>query len=121
MTKRSNSPLFGNSDATPRPYQVSNDWVFNICEALSRIHKNVKIRKFFASPEKIVKCSYNSFALTPRCDIITKISRTGLKVIKLFSGSFQLTMKFILLINGRMPTIVGTLTFISRINTTFEG
>ena len=66
MTKRSNSPLFGNSDATPRPYQVSNDWVFNICEALSCIHKNVKIRKFFASPEKLVKCSYNSFALTPR-------------------------------------------------------
>ena len=58
--------LIGNSDVTPRPYQVSNDWVFNICEALSHIHKNVKIRKFFASPEKLVKCSYNSFALTPR-------------------------------------------------------
>ena len=68
MTKWSNSPLFGNSDTTPRPYQVSNDWVFNICEALSHIHKNVKIRKFFASPEKLVKCSYNSFALTPRND-----------------------------------------------------
>ena len=66
MTKRSNSPLFGNSDATPRPYQVSNDWVFNICEALPHIHINVKIRQFFASPEKLVKCSYNSFALTPR-------------------------------------------------------
>ena len=66
MTKRSNSPLFGNSDATSRPYQVSNDWVFDICEALSHIHKNVKLRKFFASPEKLVKCSYNSFALTPR-------------------------------------------------------
>ena len=65
MTQRSNSPLFGNSDATPRHYQVSNDWVFNICEALPHIHKNVKIRKFFASPEKLVKCSYNSFALTP--------------------------------------------------------
>ena len=70
MTQRSNSPLFGNSDATPRHYQVSNDWVFNICEALSRIHKNVKIRKFFASPEKLVKCSYNSFALTPRYKVI---------------------------------------------------
>ena len=66
MTQRSNSPLVGNSDATQRPYQVSNDWVFNICEALSHIHKNVKIRKFFASPKKVVKCSYNSFALTPR-------------------------------------------------------
>ena len=30
-------------------------------------------------------------------------------------------MQFILLINVKMPTIVGILTFISRINTTFEG
>ena len=73
MTKRSNSPLFGNSDATPGPYQVCNDWVFNICEALSSIHKNVKIRKFFASPEKLVKCSYNSFALTPRYEMTTSV------------------------------------------------
>ena len=75
MTQRSNSPVFGNSDATPRPFQVSNDWVFNICEALSRIHKNVKIRKFFASPEKLVKCSYNSFALIPRYVVGTQKKR----------------------------------------------
>ena len=29
----------------------------------------------------------------------------------------QLSMKFILLINVKMPTVVGILTFISRINT----
>ena len=40
----------------------------------------------------------------------------GPKVIKLFSCS----MKFILLINVKMPTIVGILTFISMINTTSE-
>ena len=40
----------------------------------------------------------------------------GLKVIKLFSSSAQLRLKFILLINVEMPTIVGILTFISRIN-----
>ena len=33
----------------------------------------------------------------------------------------QLSMKFILLINVKMPTIVGILTFISMINTTSEG
>ena len=44
--------------------------------------------------------------------------RTG--KIKLFSCSTQLSMKFILLINVKMPTIVGILTFISMINTTLE-
>ena len=38
--------------------------------------------------------------------------------MKLFSCSTQLRMKFILLINVKMPIIVGILTFISRINTT---
>ena len=40
----------------------------------------------------------------------------GPKVIKHFSSSSQLRMKFILLINVKMLTIVGILTFISRIN-----
>ena len=45
---------------------------------------------------------------------------SGPEVIKLFSYSTQLSMKFILLINVKMPTIVGILTFISMINTTSE-
>ena len=45
----------------------------------------------------------------------------GLKVIKLFSCSNQLSTKFIMLINVKMPTIVGILTFISVINTTSDG
>ena len=44
----------------------------------------------------------------------------GPKVIKLFSCSTHLSTKFILLINVKMSTIVGILTFISIINTTFE-
>ena len=44
----------------------------------------------------------------------------GSEVIKLFSCSTQLSTKFILLINVKMPTIVGILTFISMINTTSE-
>ena len=39
---------------------------------------------------------------------------------KTFSCSTQLSTKFILLINVKMPTIVGILTFISIINTTSE-
>ena len=41
----------------------------------------------------------------------------GLEVIKLFSSSSQLSTKLIVLINVKMPTIVGILTFISMINT----
>ena len=38
----------------------------------------------------------------------------GPEVIKLFSCSTQLSMKFSLLINMKMPTIVGIIIFISR-------
>ena len=42
--------------------------------------------------------------------------QSGFEVIKLFSCSTQLSMKFFLLINVKMPTIVGILTFMSRKN-----
>ena len=42
----------------------------------------------------------------------------GIEVIQLFSCSTQLSIKFILLINVKMPTIVGIFTCISRINIT---
>ena len=42
------------------------------------------------------------------------------EVIKLFPCSTQQSTKFILLINVKMPTNVGILTFISMINTTSE-
>ena len=42
--------------------------------------------------------------------------RPGTEIIKLFSCSTQLSMKFFLLINVKMPTIVGILTFMSRKN-----
>ena len=41
------------------------------------------------------------------------------EVIKLFPCSTQLSTKFILLINVKMPTFVGILTFISMINTSY--
>ena len=41
-------------------------------------------------------------------------------VIKYFSCPTQQSVRFILLINVKMQTIVGILTFISRINTTSE-
>ena len=49
------------------------------------------------------------------CQVLSHIP--GPKIIKLFSCSTQMSMKFILFINVKMPTIVGILMFISRINT----
>ena len=48
------------------------------------------------------------------------IGRPGPGVIKLVSCPTQLCMKFILLINVKVPTVVGILTFISMKNTTSE-
>ena len=45
---------------------------------------------------------------------------TGPRVLKIFACSTQLSMEFILLINVKMPTIVGILAFISILNTTSE-
>ena len=47
-------------------------------------------------------------------------SGSGPEVIKLFSCSTQLSTKFILLINVKMRTIIGILTYISMINTTHK-
>ena len=44
----------------------------------------------------------------------TEAKYSGPEVIKLFSCLTQLSMKFYLLINVKMPTIVGILTFMSR-------
>ena len=46
--------------------------------------------------------------------------QSGPEIIKLFSYSTQLSTKFILLINVKIPTSVGILTFISMINTTSD-
>ena len=48
------------------------------------------------------------------------LKTSGPEVIKQFSYSTQLSTQFNLLINVKMPTIVGILTFISMINTTPE-
>ena len=71
----------------------------------------------------------NLYSSTPDSEISTEARKwvlvdmkhhfnnsSGAEVIKLFSCSAQLSLKFILLINVKMPTIVGILTFMSRIN-----
>ena len=46
--------------------------------------------------------------------------RAGSPKVIFFPYSTQLSMKFILLLNVKMPTTVGILTFISKINTISE-
>ena len=78
---------------------------------------------FFWTPERHVLIdrleNNDSFTLKKKIVIWTYVDRAlpGPEVTKLFSCSAQLNMKFILLINVKMPTIVGILTFISMINT----
>ena len=47
-------------------------------------------------------------------------AETGPEVIKVFSCSTQLSMNFFLLINVKMPTIVGILTYLSRNNSSID-
>ena len=49
-------------------------------------------------------------------NILPETDRSCPEVIKLFSCSTQLSMKFFLLINVKMPTTVGILTFMSGKN-----
>ena len=55
------------------------------------------------------RCPYSA-------EVVFDKSGPGPEVKKLFSCSTQLSMKFFLLINVKMPTIVGILTFMSRKN-----
>ena len=57
-----------------------------------------------------VKPQTSVFKISPLC------MKSGPEVIKLFSCSTQLSMKFSPLINVKMPTIVGILTYMSGKN-----
>ena len=46
-----------------------------------------------------------------------EIRNLAIRLLHFFSCSTHMSMKFILLINFKVPTIVGNLTFISKINT----
>ena len=74
----------------------------------------------------MLKCpNYEEFFFFLKVAFVTMANRHILKckpgpeVINHFSCSAQLRLKFILLINVKMPTIVGNLTFISKINYMF--
>ena len=53
-------------------------------------------------------------------ELLVAVAGPGPEVIKLFSCSTQLSMKFFLFINVKMPTIVGILTFMSGNNSILD-
>ena len=68
--------------------------------------KNVELDRLFPVLQTTAKLD--------RAPVRMKKAKSGSEVIKLFSCSTQLSMKFIMLINVKMSTIVGILTFISN-------
>ena len=98
-------------------YYQGIKFLWNFLHSLLKSHINQTISQLgkFWVLENI--CWGISIILFP-CIIIH--IQSGPEVIKLFSCSTQLSTKFIPLINVKMPTIVGILTFISRINTSYE-
>ena len=68
-------------------------------------HQRSLIRVFVISKKKVGILGFPKKSLT---------AQSGPKVIKLFSCSTQLSMKFSLAINMKMPTVVGIFIFISR-------
>ena len=87
---------------------------------------NVKIFPSFFTPKSsltlclLVPSNLITFANSLDPKQAQQNVQPGTEVIKLLSCSTQLSTKFIRLINVKMPTIVGILTFISMINTTSE-
>ena len=65
-------------------------------------------------------CGVGAIVLGHCTNPLAEEDRSCTEVIELFPCSTQLSTIFILLINVKMPTIVGILTFISMINTTSE-
>ena len=77
-------------------------------------HTSLHIQIILLQPSLLIFAKYRG-----RQKLGTTV-RPGPEAIKLFSCSTQLSIKFIMLINIKMPTIVGILAFISIINKTSE-
>ena len=92
----------------PIEFAVSHDWCWRTA-----------ILPFYLSkprPSDVIRTSNKCAATVVHFRVMLLCSKLwpGPQVIKLFSCSTQLSMKFFLLINVKMPTIVGILRFMSR-------
>ena len=104
---------------------LQNTCTANIFKSVLYLFQNFVLEYFFknidlVSTSRLFPVSHESKVLFEPCCEKTCLQgflvRPSPEVIKHFSCSTQLSMNYILLINLQMPTIVGILTFISRIN-----
>ena len=93
----------------PKRYQKKIAWLQNLTKR--RLKRCRELKKIYWLLRSLLHAPMNR---------VNKLIESGLEAIKLFSCSSQLSTKFILLINVKMPTIVGILTFIYKINTPSE-
>ena len=98
-----------NSDQQTYYLNHLDKWFFYI---FHHFQERQILQKYLLAKKYAYKWSSKEIAYKSKCQ--------GPEVLKLFSCSTQLSTNFILLINFKMPTIVGILTFISMINTTSE-
>ena len=78
----------------------------------------MKLLAFIFEQPSYTDCFHTT--LTVHWDILHQNKQPGPEVIKLLLCSTQLSIKLIMLINVKMPTNVGILTFVSMINKTYE-
>ena len=90
-----------------------------VCWESNNATFNFPVRKGVGSALKIKNCQFSQFSISltngSKLEEIRQ-KQTCPEVIKLFSCSTQLSINFFLLINVKMPTIVGILTFMSGKN-----
>ena len=106
-----------------KKFRILENWNFHPCDFgwLSRSNESITITSVLVSVQTsskgFVQCS---LCRTHLCSIHHLVEILPCWAKKTFSNSTQLSTEFILLINVKMPTIIGILTFISMINTTSD-
>ena len=101
---------------------MCNIWLQLVCGFLGDALNRQNMRALDQRSNNNLDLLYSQiFKCSLRQQNLLKISmKSGPEIIKLFSCSSQLSMKFFLLINVKMPTIVGILTFMKRKNSTIS-
>ena len=89
------------------------------CKPISHFGRGYKFNEFACKLQNFFPIGagkIDGLSDTSAAELLVTVAEPGPVVIKLFSCSTQLSLKFFLLINVKMPTIVGILTFVNRKN-----
>ena len=108
--------------ATTEPLRSHNNIKFSCtsCRLASRVIKLTKHVIWKKKSKRTAIAAYRANCRTAGIVVKAPEKDQILSLLNFFSCSTQLSRKCIMLINVKMPTIVGILTFISMIHTTFK-